>query len=55
MIPIEPKPGLHPDTGQPVTLVGIDASSLFPRLIILISDADGTHAAAVEYMPNRPQ
>lgn len=55
MIPITPKPGLHPDTGKPVIAIGVDATSFSPKMIILISDSLGTRAEVVDFVRNRPQ
>lgn len=42
--------GLHPKTGKPVTVVGVDASGIAPRLVILTRGPDGIFAEVVDYV-----
>lgn len=46
---IEQLKGLHPKTGKPVTVVGIDASSAIPRLVVLSRGPDGIFAEVIDY------
>lgn len=39
---------LHPQTGKPVTIVGIDTSRLSPRLIVLHRTFDGIYAEIID-------
>jgi hypothetical protein len=43
---------LHPSTGKPCTVVGIDTTSFAPRLIILNRGPDGIEAEIVDYVDN---
>lgn len=43
---------LHPSTGKPCIVVGVDASSALPRLIILNRGPDGIEAEIVDYVDN---
>lgn len=47
---IEQLRGLHPKTGKPVTVVGVDASSAIPRLVVISRGPDGIFAEVVEYV-----
>ena len=47
---IEQLKGLHPKTGKPVTVVGVEASGISPRLVILIRGPDGIFAEVVDYV-----
>lgn len=40
--------GLHPETGKPVTVVGVDTSGIVPALIIIRSDEEGIRAEIVQ-------
>lgn len=41
---------LHPDTGRPVTVVGVDVSSAFgPKLVIIHRGPNGIRADLVDY------
>ncbi|OWK18285.1 hypothetical protein AJ88_03580 [Mesorhizobium amorphae CCBAU 01583] len=45
---------IHPDTGRLIKVVGIDGSSAFsPKLIVLVTDIDGTHVEALDYVQNK--
>lgn len=50
---IEQYKGLHPVSGKPVTVVGVEASGLVPRLIIIKNDANGIEAEIVDYVDQR--
>lgn len=39
---------LHPKTGKPVTVVGIDTSSFTPRLIVLHQTFEGIFAEVID-------
>lgn len=39
---------LHPETGKPVTIVGIDTSGLAPRLIVLHRTFEGIYAEIID-------
>jgi hypothetical protein len=39
----------HPETGKPITIVGVDASMLSPGLIVLHRGPDGIYAEVIEY------
>ncbi|MGE8103563.1 hypothetical protein ACQKP1_07700 [Allorhizobium sp. NPDC080224] len=46
--------GLHPDTGKPVTVVGVDTSGIAPALIIIRSDERGIRAEVVNSVDAMP-
>lgn len=40
---------LHPDTGKPITIVGVDVSSVFgPKLVVLHQGPNGIFAEIIE-------
>lgn len=39
---------IHPDTGKPCTVVGVDTSGVWPRLIIITRDPTGIQAQIVD-------
>ncbi|QPC90298.1 hypothetical protein [Mesorhizobium sp. INR15] len=47
-----PITAIHPDTGKPCEVVGVDESSLHPKLIILVTGTDGTHAETIDWVKN---
>lgn len=46
--------GLHPKTGKPVVVVGVDASGIFPRLIVINRGQGGIAAEVVDYVDSMP-
>ena len=47
---------LHPDTGRPVTVVGVDVSSVFgPKLVVIHRGPNGIYADIVEHADELPQ
>ncbi|MBZ9904794.1 hypothetical protein LB557_02070 [Mesorhizobium sp. BR115XR7A] len=45
---------VNPDTGKTVKVVGIDMTSAFgPKLIVLVTSVDGTHAELLDYVENK--
>ena len=48
---------LHPATGRPVKVVGVDMSDPHtrPKLVILSTGLDGTRAEVVEFVENKRQ
>jgi hypothetical protein len=47
-----PITAVHPETGKPCKIVGIDESGLQPRLIILVTGPSGTHAEVIDWVKN---
>jgi hypothetical protein len=47
---------LHPDTGKPIVIVGIDVSSVFgPKLVVIERGPNGIWAKTIEYADELPQ
>lgn len=45
----------HPDSGKPITLVGVDLSSVFgPKLVALSRGPNGIYAELLEYADEEP-
>jgi hypothetical protein len=42
----------HPETGKPITIVGVDASMFSPRLIVIHRGPDGIFADVIDYADN---
>jgi hypothetical protein len=42
--------GLHPKTGRPVKVVGVDASGMMPRLVIINVGPGGINAEVVDHV-----
>lgn len=51
LIPLTtPIKGLHPDSGKPVTIIGVDLSSAFgPKLIVIKRGPDGIWCDLIDY------
>ena len=48
---------VHPVTGKPVKVVGVDMSDphVRPKLVVLSTGLDGTRAEVVDYVENKRQ